>query len=31
LHGVPSLAVGRELSAEAAHVGVRVTLERELP
>jgi hypothetical protein len=31
LHGVPSLAVGRELTAEAAHVGLRVMLERELP
>jgi len=31
LHGVPSLAVGQELTAEAAHVGLRVMLERELP
>jgi hypothetical protein len=31
LHGVPSLAVGRELTAEAAQVGLRVMLERELP
>jgi hypothetical protein len=31
LHGVPSLAVGRELAAEAAKVGLRVMLERELP
>lgn len=31
LHGVPSLAVGRELTVEAAHVGLRVMLERELP
>ncbi|MFL6029295.1 MAG: hypothetical protein ACJ74D_04615 [Gaiellaceae bacterium] len=28
LHGVPSLAVGRDLQAEAARVGFRVTLVR---
>ena len=28
VHGVPSLAVGRELVAEARRAGVRVTLER---
>ena len=28
VHGVPSLAVGRELVAEARRVGVRVMLER---
>jgi hypothetical protein len=28
LHGIPSLAVGRELAGEAARVGLHVTLER---
>jgi hypothetical protein len=31
LNDVPSLAVGRELAAEAARVGFRVTLERPAP
>ena len=31
VHGVPSLAVGRELVAEAAKVGVHATLEEVRP
>jgi hypothetical protein len=31
VHGIPSLAVGRELAAEARSVGLDVTLERASP
>src|SRR5207248_10097558 len=31
VHGVPSLAVGHELVAEAAKVGVHATLEQTMP
>jgi hypothetical protein len=31
LHDIPSLAVGRDLQAEAARVGLHVTLERPAP
>jgi hypothetical protein len=31
VHGVPTLAVGRALVAEAAKVGIRVTVEEALP
>lgn len=31
VHGIPTLAVGRELAAEARKVGLGVTLERAAP